>query len=147
VTEKVVQPRPRTGAAVAFLGFLFILGGLFGSVGRCAVPGVPCPSPSWNEILAFLGLGILVIGIALLIWSGWRGSAAAWVLAAIAVVPAVWFLYELGRQELCPLISDPAASDACLTAYGEMTAPVLSYSVGGVLLGVGWLRLRQRRLQ
>ena len=135
----------RVGAAAAIVGVLLILVGLFSSFGRCAVPGAPCPSPSWNAVLAYVGLIVLVIGVGLLVSSGWRGSAGSWLLAAVAVVPAAWFAYELARQSLCPLLSDPALSRACLTAYGEMTAPALSYGLAGVVLLVGWLRLRRLR--
>lgn len=140
-----VNSGSRAGALAALLGIGMLIFGIFGFAGRCAVPGAPCPSPSWNQIVAYLGLLVLVIGVVTLVRSGWRGSAPSWVLAALAVVPATWFLYELARQKLCPLLSDPAASHACLTAFGEMTAPVLSYGVGGFVLAVGWLRLRRLR--
>jgi hypothetical protein len=134
----------RVGAIAALVGVIFILVGLFSSIGSCAVAGVPCPSPSWNEILAYLGAVVLLVGIATLVWSGWHGSAGSWMLAAVSAVPAIWFVYELGRQSICPLINDPVVSGACLKAYGEMTAPVLSFGLGAVLLTVGWLRLRRR---
>jgi hypothetical protein len=142
-----MKPDVRAGAVAALIGVPLILGGLFGSIGSCARPDVPCPSPRWNEVAAYLGLASLVFGIGLLVWSGWRGSGTGWVLAAVAAMPATWFLYELGRQTLCPLITDPSVSSACLTAYGEMTAPVLSFAVGGILLALGWLRARQLRLR
>ena len=140
-----MKPATRIGAGAAILGFLLILVGLFSFFGRCAVPGAPCPSPSWNQVLAYLGLFVLGIGVATLVWSGWQGSAVSWVLAAAAIVPTTWYVYELARQRLCPLLSDPALSRACLAAYGEMTAAVLSYGVGAFVLLVGWLRLRRLR--
>ena len=140
-----VKPPTRAAALVALLGVLLILVGFFFSIRRCAVPGVPCPSPSWNEVVYYLGVVVLVVGAAMLVWSGWRGSTASWVLAAVAVIPATWIVYELARQSLCPLLSDPALSRACLTAYGEMTAPVLTFGVGGFVLVVGLLRLRRLR--
>jgi hypothetical protein len=133
----------RAGALVALLGVGLINFGLFTFVARCR-PGVPCPSPSLNEVAAYLGLVVLIIGVAMLVHSGWHGSAAGWMLAAAGTVPATWFVYELARQKLCPLLSDPAASRACLGAYGEMTAPVLSFGVAGLILVVGWVRSRTR---
>lgn len=140
-----MTPKVSVGAVTALIGAVLIFFGLFGFFGRCAVPGVRCPSPSVNEVLAYTGLLILVLGVTILLWSGWRGSVTGWVLAAAATVPAVWFVYELARQSLCPLLSDPAASRACLAAYGEMTAPVLSAGVALATLGIGWLRLRRVR--
>jgi len=130
----------RAGALAALFGAVLVLVGLFLPFSRCG-PGVPCPSPSWNALVAYLGLIVLVVGVAMLVWAGWRGSRLSWMLAAAASVPATWFVYEVARQNLCPMLTDPALSNACLTAYGTMTAPVLSFGVGGLLLVVGWLRL------
>lgn len=138
------KPGTRVGALAAVLGVLLILVGLF-SFGGCARPGVPCPSPSWNEVVAYLGIVVLILGLGMLVWSGWRGSRASWALAAVAAVPATWIVYELARQSVCPLLSDPALSLACLTAFGEMTAPVLSVGVGGFVLVAGSLRWRRIR--
>ncbi len=135
----------RAGALAALLGVGLITFGVFGSAVRCARPGVPCPSPSLNELAAYLGLVGLVIGVVMLVRSGWRGGATDWLLAAAGVVPAAWFVYELARQKLCPLLSDPASARACLSAYGEMTAPVLSFGFAGLVLLVGWLRWRRTR--
>jgi hypothetical protein len=126
----------------AVVGAVSIFAGVFGFLDRCAVPGAPCPSPSPNEIVAYGGLVVLVIGVALLVRAGWRGSLAGWALAAVAAVPAAWFLYEIVRQEGCPLLADPTAAQACLAAFGEMTAPAISFGVAGVILLVGLLRWR-----
>lgn len=139
-----VNLRTRVGALTALLGVLLIMVGLF-SFGGCARPNVPCPSPTWNEVIAYLGVVVLFVGIAMLVWSGWRGSLASWVLAAVAAVPATWFVYERARQSICPMLDDPASSRACLTAYGEMTAPLLSLGVGVFVLVTGSLRLRRLR--
>ena len=135
----------RSGAIVALVGFLLIFVGLFSGIGRCAVPGAPCPEPGPDEIAAYLGLALLTVGIVLLVRAGWRGSAAAWVLAAVAVVPVVWFIYELLRQGICPMLADRPAQQACLEAYGELTAPVLSYTAAAVVLVV--VLVRRRRLR
>ena len=135
----------RAGAVTGIVGFLLILIGLFSLLGRCAVPGAPCPSPSPNEIAAYLGLALLVLGVILLLRAGWHGRAAGWMLAAVAIVPVTWFVYELARQGICPMLSDPEVAQACLEAYGEMTAPILSYGAAGLVLLVGWLRWRRLR--
>jgi hypothetical protein len=132
----------RAGVLAAVLGSLLVFLGVFGFMGRCAVPGAPCPSPSLNEILAYGGLAVLLTGVTLLTWAGWRGRVAGSALAAIASVPATWFIYEVVRQEGCPLLANPIAAQACLTAYGEMTAPVISVSVAGASLLIGWWRRR-----
>lgn len=122
-----------------------IMVGLFSGIGRCAVPGAPCPSPRPDAILAYGGVVLMVVGIVVLLRSGWRGSLASSAIAALAVVPVVWFLYEIARQEGCPLIDDPATRQACLESFGEMTAPLLSYGVGLLVLAIGWLRWRRAR--
>ena len=132
----------KAGTLAAVVGAASIFVGVFGYVGRCAVPGAPCPSPSPNEILAYGGLVLLVVGVMLLVRAGWRGSLAGWVVAAIASIPATWFVYEIVRQEGCPLLADPSAAQACLAAFGEMTAPTISFGVAGMLLLVGLLRWR-----
>lgn len=137
----------KVGLLAAVVGTAAIFVGLFGLLGRCAVPGAPCPSPSLNEIVGYGGLVLLVIGAALLIWSGWRGNLAASALAAAAAVPAIWFGYEIVRQEGCPLIADPNAAQACLNGFGEMTAPAISFGVAAVILLVGFLRSRAKRAQ
>lgn len=139
-----VNSGTRAGAVAALLGVGLINFGVFGLAGRCARPGVPCPSPSLNEVAGYLGLVVLIIGVVMLGRSGWHGGASGWLLAAASAVPATWFVYELARQKLCPLLSDPAASRACLSAYGEMTAPMLSFGVAGLVLLVGWVRWRTR---
>jgi hypothetical protein len=136
--------RTRTGALVALAGVLLLLVGLFSGIGRCAVPGAPCPSPGPDEILAYSGIALLIVGIALLLRAGMRGSPASVALAALGAIPATWFLYELGRQSGCPLLEEPETQSACLRAFGEMTAPVLSVGVGLVVFVVGWLKLRGR---
>jgi hypothetical protein len=137
--------RTRTGALFALVGVVLIFVGTFSMIGRCAVPGAPCPSPRPSEIANYIGLVALVLGVGLLVRSGWHGSAAGWALAAVAVVPATWRIYEIARQGGCPLIADPAVARACLTAYGEMTAPVLSIGLAGFTLLVGWVRSRAVR--
>jgi hypothetical protein len=132
----------KAGVAAAILGAMSIFLGVFGFAYRCAVPGVPCPSPSPNEILAYGGLVVLVVGVLLLLRAGWGGRLAASALAAAATVPATWFLYEIVRQEGCPLLPDPDAAEACLGGFGEMTAPVISFGVAALILLVGWLRWR-----
>lgn len=128
---------------LAIFGFLALFFGLFSGVGGCYVPGVPCPSPRLDEIIGYSGLALLLIGFVLLLRSGWRGSLSGSVLAAIAVVPAVWFIYELVRQSGCPLIGDLAAQRTCLESFGEMTAPVLSSTIGLLVIAIGWLRWRR----
>ena len=91
----------------------------------------------------FVGLALMAVSLVLLIRSGWRGSAGSWLVGAAGTVVATWAIYELLRQSVCPLINDPAAMTACLSAWGVMTAPVLSYVAGGLVLLVGWLRLRR----
>lgn len=132
----------RLGVLAAVVGSLLIFLGLFGFMSRCAAPGARCPSPSLNEILACGGLALLLTGVILLLRAAWRGSVTGSALAAIASVPATWFIYELVRQEGCPLLADPVAVQACLAAYGEMTAPVISYSVAGALFLIGLFRRR-----
>ena len=134
----------KTGLLAAATGSLAIFMGVFGFMGRCAAPGAPCPSPSLNEIFGYGGLVILVIGVLLLMRAGWRGSLTASALAAVASVPATWWTYEIARQEGCPLLTDPITVQACLSAYGEMTAPAISFGVAGLLLLVGWTRWRVR---
>jgi hypothetical protein len=134
----------KAGILAAVVGAVSVFVGVFGFMGRCAVPGAPCPSPSPNEIFAYVGLVLLVIGVVLLVRAGWRGSLAGWVAAAIAAVPATWFVYEIVRQEGCPLLADPNAAQACLASFGEMTAPAISFGVAGMLLLVGLLRWRER---
>ena len=132
------------GVLAAVVGASLIFMGVFGFAGRCAVPGAPCPSPSLNELLAYSGLVVLVIGVALFVRAGWHGSLVGSALAAVAAVPAAWFGYEVVRQEGCPLLADPVAAQACLAAYGEMTAPAISFGVAGLIFLVGWLRWRGR---
>jgi hypothetical protein len=132
----------RAGILAAVVGAVSIFVGVFGFMGRCAVAVAPCPSPSPNEIFAYGGLVALVVGVALLVLAGWRGSLRGWALAAVGSVPATWFTYEVVRQEGCPLIADPNAARACLRAFGEMTAPTLSLGVAATLLLVGFLKWR-----
>lgn len=142
-----VSSGTRAGALAALLGVGLITFGVFGfpfGFGSCRRPGVPCPSPSLNEVAAYLGLVVLIIGVVMLVRSSWHGGVSGWLLAAAGAVPATWYIYELARQNLCPLLSDPAASRACLSAYGEMTAPVLSFGFGGLVLLAGWVRWRTR---
>jgi hypothetical protein len=134
----------KAGILAAVVGASSIFVGVFGFMGRCAVPGAPCPSPSPNEIFAYGGLVVLVIGVALLVRAGWRGSLAGWALAAVASVPATWWIYEIVRQEGCPLLADSNSVQACLAAYGEMTAPIISFGVAGFLFLIGWVRWRAR---
>lgn len=134
----------KPGVLTAVVGASLIFVGVFGFASRCAVPGAPCPTPSPNEILAYGGLVVLVIGVALLVRAGWHGSLVGSALAAVGAVPAAWFIYEIVRQEGCPLLADPVAAQACLGAYGEMTAPVISVVVAGLIFLVGWIRWRGR---
>lgn len=135
----------RIGALAALAGVLLIFVGLFSGIGGCYVPGAPCPSPSAGEISAYLGIVVLVFGFVVLVRSSWRGSLASSAFAAVAIIPATWTLYEIARQDGCPLLADPAVVSTCLAAYGEMTAPVLSFGVGVVVLLVGFLRWRGLR--
>lgn len=91
----------------------------------------------------FIGLALMAVSLVLLVRSGWRGNRWSWLVAGTGAVIATWTIYELLRQSVCPLIEDPSAMLACLTAYGEMTAPVLSFGAGLSVLVVGWLRLRR----
>ena len=134
----------KLGVVMAVVGASAMFMGVFGFARRCAVPGAPCPTPSPTSILAFGGLLILVIGVALLVRAGWHGSLVGSALAAVGAVPAAWFIYELMRQKGCPLLADPDAAQACLAAYGEMTAPIISFGVAGLIFLVGWLRWRGR---
>jgi hypothetical protein len=136
----------KIGLLAAAIGSFMVFMGVFGFMGRCAVPGAPCPSPNLNEIFGYGGLVILVIGVILLMRAGWRGNLAGAALAAVASVPATWWTYEIVRQERCPLLADPLTAQACLAAFGEMTAPVISFGAAGLLLLVGWLRWRVRGL-
>jgi hypothetical protein len=135
----------KLGIVLAVVGAASMFEGVFGFIGRCANPGAPCPSPSPSEIIAYGGLILLAMGLALLVRAGWRGSLAAWALAAVAAVPAAWFLYETVRQKGCPLLADPNAAKSCLAAFGEMTAPTISYGLAVVILVVGLLRWRRRQ--
>jgi hypothetical protein len=137
--------RTQAGVLIVLVGVVLIVVGLFSGIGRCAVPGAPCPSPRLSEIAAYSGVVALLFGLAVLVLSGWLGSIAASALAAVAAVPATWTVYEIARQSGCPLLADPALARACLTAYGEMTAPVLSFGIAGLVLLVGWSRWRAVR--
>lgn len=132
----------RIGVLTALAGVLLVFVGLFSGIGGCYVPGAPCPSPSAGEISLYLGIVVLVLGLVVLVRSGWRGSLASSAFASIAIVPAMWTFYEIARQSGCPLLADPTVASACLAAYGEMTAPVLSFGLGVVVLLVGFLRWR-----
>jgi membrane protease YdiL (CAAX protease family) len=79
----------------------------------------------------FLGLVLLLLGVARLSWSGWHGNGVAWLVAAPAAAILTWALYELIRQGV-PLYG--------IGIYGTMTAPILSAGVGLGILVVGWLR-------
>lgn len=127
----------RAAATMAVVGVLLIFFGLFGMFDRCGL-SAPCPRPRPSEIVAYAGLIVLVIGTGLLLRLARRGSLAAALCAAAASVPATWFLYEVLRQGLCPLIDDPSAARDCFRAYGTMTAPVLSAGVAVMLFAVGW---------
>ena len=94
----------------------------------------------------FIGLGLMAMSLGLLVRAGWRGDGGSWMVAAVGFVIATWTVYELLRQSVCPLLDDTAGRIACLTAYGEMTAPTLSFAVGAVVLVAGWVRLRRRRM-
>jgi len=133
----------KLGIVAAAAGACSIFLGVFGFVGRCAVPNTPCPSPSPNTIFSFGGLVVLVFGVVLLLRAGWHGSMVGWVLAAIGVAPGTWFVYEIVRQRGCPLLADAVAARACLAAYGEMTAPAITFGVSALVLLIGWLRLRR----
>jgi hypothetical protein len=124
---------------MAGVGVLLIFFGLFSMADRCAVPIAPCPRPRPTEIVAYAGLLILILAVGLLMRSARRGSLAGAASAAAASVPATWFLYEILRQGLCPLIDDDSTAQACFQAYGTMTAPVLSAAVAVLLFAIGWL--------
>src|SRR5690242_14114811 len=89
------------GVLLAAAGFLSIVVGLFSGIGGCYVPGAPCQSPRLDELLAYGGLVVLLVGIVTLGFAGWRGSVSSWVIAALAIVPATWTLYEIARQGPC----------------------------------------------
>lgn len=137
--------RAAAGAMFALVGLLMIFLGLFSFIGRCAVPGAACPSPRPSEVLAYGGVLVLAVGVTLLFSSAWRGSLPSSVLSAVATIPLTWVLYEIVRQSGCPLIADPGMASACFTAFGEMTAPVLSLGAGGLVLLLGWRRWRALR--
>ena len=118
----------KAGALIALVGSVLIFVGLFGMLGRCAVPGAPCPSPSLGEVAAYGGLLLLVLGVLILVRSGLRGNLASSALGAVAALPATWTLYEVLRQGV-PL---PA-----IGVLDEMTAPALSTAVALAILGVG----------
>jgi hypothetical protein len=73
----------------------------------------------------------LVLGVLVLVWSGWRGNLASSVFGAAAAVPATWRLYELVRQGV-PLPE--------IGVLDEMTAPALAATVALVILVVGAVR-------
>lgn len=113
---------------MALIGSLLIFVGVFGMLGRCAVPGAPCPSPSPGEVAAYGGLIVLVLGVFILVRSGLRGSLASSALGALAAIPATWTLYEVVRQGV-PLPG--------IGVLEEMTAPALSATVALAILVVG----------
>ena len=131
-----MNPGMRTGLLASLVGFLLLMIGVFGFAGRCARPDVPCPSPSPNQVAAYLGLVLLVFGVVVLIRSGWRGSALSWVLATAAVVPTTWFVYEMVRQS-------PGMPE--IGFLEEMTAPVLSATAALIVIVMGVIRARGRR--
>lgn len=137
----------RGGVVLAAGGFASILIGLFSFVGRCAVPGAPCPSPRLSEVLTYGGLALLFAGIALLVLSGWRGRTGSWVLAAVATVPATWTFYEVARQGPCQTAASGLALTVCNAipfGLGGVAAPLVSALAALIVLGVGGLRLRYR---
>ena len=83
-----------------------------------------------------VGLPLLAIGVARLLWAGWRGNIASWVLAAPAAGILTWTLYELIRQSV-PLPE--------IGVLGEMTAPTLTAVVIIGIIVVGGLRLARTR--
>lgn len=116
-------------AGVALLGGgIFFIGDRSGQITRVAYVA---------------GIALLSLAVVSIIRSGWRGSRAAWVVAAPAAAILTWTFYELARQDV-PLPQ--------IGFLGEMTAPTLSAVVAIGLLILGWartsrLRDQQRRLR
>ena len=126
----------KTGTLIALVGSLLIFVGLFGMLGRCARPDVPCPSPSLGEVSAYGGLLVLVFAVFILVRSGLRGNFSSAALGAVAALPATWTLYEVVRQGV-PLPG--------IGVLDEMTAPALSAAVALAIVVVGAMRhLRSR---
>jgi len=123
--------RNGVGTALAVLGFLSIIVGLFSGIGRCAVAGAICPSPRPSEILAYGGLVVLVAGVLVLISSGWQGSVVSWVVAAVATFPATWTIYEIARQGPCLTVAGGIPLLMCNAipfGLGQAGAPISSSS-------------------
>lgn len=81
------------------------------------------------------GFVLLSLGVARLLWAGWRGSRASWLLGAPAAGLLAWTLYERVRQ------TPPYPP---ISVLGADTAPILSAGVAVGLVLAGWLRLRSR---
>lgn len=84
----------------------------------------------------YVGLPLLAIGVARLLWAGWRGSIASWLVAAPAAGILTWALYELIRQGV-PLPE--------IGVLDEMTAPMLSATVMIGIIVIGGVRLARSR--
>jgi hypothetical protein len=76
-----------------------------------------------------VGLTMLAIGVARLLWAGLRGNIVSWLFVAPAAGILTWTLYELIRQSI-PLPE--------IGVLDEMTAPTLTAAVmiGIVAIGV-----------
>ena len=80
------------------------------------------------------GFGLLSLGVVRLVWSGWHGSGASWLIAAPAVGILTGVVYELIRQSPLPQIA----------FLGDLTGLVLSIALGIATIAIGWLRVRYR---
>jgi hypothetical protein len=120
----------KSGGILTISGLGLLLFGLF-AITRAR----PCDPGSCgidlNAIAYTLGLGLLALAVARFLWTGWHGTALAWLVGAPVAAILVWTLYELIRQAM------PAPGIGIL---GEMTAPTVSVAVGGSVLLVGWIR-------
>jgi hypothetical protein len=83
------------------------------------------------RIAYFVGLVLLVVAIAQLIWSGWHGRRASWPVGALAAAIVTWTIYELVRQ------TPPYPDVGFLETY---TAPLISSVAAALLLAIGLWR-------
>jgi membrane protease YdiL (CAAX protease family) len=120
----------RIGASLLVSGLILILFGLF-AITRAR----PCLDESCgldlNSTTLSLGLVLLALAVARLIWTGWHGSGVSWLVAAPAAGVLTWTIYEVVRQGV-PLYG--------IGVLGEMTAPTLSVAVGVAVIVSGLLR-------
>ncbi|NJD27994.1 MAG: hypothetical protein FIA92_06810 [Chloroflexi bacterium] len=122
----------KLGGALGGFGALLMAFGFAIGPFMCRVPGVPCPRPTVADLAFYGGLALVVLGLARLLWAGWRGSRLSWFFAAPAAGLITWTVYELVRQGI------PMPEIGFL---GTMTAPTLSAGVAIAVVVVGGLRL------